>query len=168
MMGLKMKKIFFVILGFSLLFSNDLENKCLENKDYEACSKLTDKSSKRAFELYKKACDNDNFYACGILSNMYFGGKAVKKDNSRARAYAKISCENKVASGCFVLSVLYGVQFAEFGKKGDLVAGIGYYEKATDVMGLACKYKKSYDDYCQHEINFKKTYQNLKTLYGGF
>ncbi|MDY5556913.1 hypothetical protein [Helicobacter sp.] len=164
-----MKKVFFTLLGATLLVCSEIEQKCLEDKNYEACSKLTDKSSKRAFGLYKKACEDNNFYTCSIVANMYFEGKAVKKDNSRARAYAKISCENKVASGCYALAVLYGVSFAQLTKEGKELLGMSEFAKAKDTMGLACKYKKPYDgDYCQDEINFKKTYQRFKTLYGGF
>ena len=73
---------------------------------FSACSKpsTTVEDSAEA-KQYRQACDNGDTAACANLGNMYFQGRGVKQDNTKAVELFHRACQGKDKKNCGVLGL---------------------------------------------------------------
>ena len=83
---------------------------------------------KKAFDIYKKACDGGESSSCTEMANMYNNGKGVEKNYKKANELYKIACDDYDFEACRELATNY--------KNGD---GIRQdYKKAAELYQKAC------------------------------
>ena len=56
--------------------------------------------SKKAAQLYAKACDMGNGGGCYKLGNLYAQGRGVKEDKNAAEKYLKKACDMEPELAC--------------------------------------------------------------------
>ena len=93
-------------------------------KDYEQGIAFYDnKDYDKAFESFKKACDDGNMRACHNLGVMYEKGNGVEKNEQKAVELYKKVCDGGEMFGCHNLGVMYtngnGVE-KDFSKAAEL------------------------------------------------
>ena len=67
-----------------------------DNKEYD-----------KAFESFKKACDDGNMRACHNLGVMYEKGNGVEKNEQKAVELYKKACDGGEMLGCRGLDIIY-------------------------------------------------------------
>lgn len=125
----------------------ELAKKAYEQKDY-----------KKAFELYKKSCDNMDFAGCYWSGLLYYTGEGVEKDYNTANNFFEKACNGGYVKSCHVLASNY---YRGEGVNKDIKMAISLFEKAcnSDNMvscnmlgisyhngeGVKQSYKKAFD-----------------------
>ena len=128
-----MKKVVVLLVCAVVLLVGDksgIESSFGAKKDYEQGIAFYDnKDYDKAFESFKKACDDGNMRACHNLGVMYEKGNGVEKNEQKAVELYKKVCDGGEMFGCHNLGVMYtngnGVE-KDFGKAAEL------FKKACD------------------------------------
>lgn len=84
---------------------------------------------KKAAELYKIGCDDNEPGSCSALGMLYFKGNGVKQSHKSAFELFKKSCKNIGATGCFYLAHAYK---EGIGTRQDFKLAKEYFGKACD------------------------------------
>ena len=73
---------------------------------------------KKASNIYKMECDEDNFTSCSILGNMHINSQGVDNDHFKAKEYFTKACDNDEQEGCVGIGKLHlsGVSARKDGK----------------------------------------------------
>lgn len=124
-----MKKSLLVLSTLLVLFGSG----CVR----EPQAPYSDGSTKSEYvAIYKKDCDLNDGRGCASLAVLYWHGRGVKKDHTKAELYFTKACELNNGNGCARAG-----QFFDYGStmKKDLSKAIGYYHKACDLNnGIGC------------------------------
>ncbi|WP_216657436.1 tetratricopeptide repeat protein [Helicobacter pylori] len=112
-------------------YAKDLVNRGKESYDKQ--------NFKKAFRLYKKACDLNNGRGCSELGMLYWSEKGVKRDKDnyiKAFQFFSKACDLQYAEGCTRLGISY---YNGEGVELDYIKAIQYYKKACDLNnGWGC------------------------------
>lgn len=97
------------------------------------------KNIPEAFRLYHRACDLDDFRACGILAGYYASGSGIAQDAERAFPLAVKACDGNEGAGCSVAGLIVGN--GTYGQRKDPARAAQLLEKACTLKnGTGCLY----------------------------
>ena len=98
-----------VLVGYVVLDKSGIELPSFgAKKDYEQGIAFYDnKDYDKAFESFKKACDDGNMRACHNLGVMYEYAIGVEKDFGKAAELFKKACDGGEMNGCRNLDTIY-------------------------------------------------------------
>jgi len=132
-----MKKLLLILLFVATLFAT--EHGKTNDKDLQLA--LQGKYSE-AFKGFKKRCELNDGYACGMVAYFYNKGFGVKKDIKEAIKYYKKGCSLNDSDSCTILGYYY--YKGEVVKK-DLKKAITLLKKACIELKNknACNYLKN-------------------------
>ncbi|MBZ7983944.1 tetratricopeptide repeat protein [Campylobacter sp. RM12647] len=91
-------------------FANFCEVKYTQCDDFE-------KLYERAFNLYEKQCNNNDYSSCYFLANMYLNGVSTDIDEEKALELYKYACNNNDNKSCYEVSQLYENKSLEYLRK---------------------------------------------------
>lgn len=118
---------------------------CLELADRLYTGVDTPKNVSEAFRLLQRACDLNNFKACGMLAGFYFAGEDIAPDRARAFRLAVKACDGNAASGCTVAAFI--LTMGAGGQPQNQARAALLLQKACDLkLAIGCQYLgKAYD-----------------------
>jgi len=131
-----MKKLLLTTLFISSLFA---EHGKTDDKDLQLA--LQGKYNE-AFQGFKKRCDLNDGYACGMAGYFYNKGFGVKEDIKKAIQYYKKGCSLNDSDSCTFLGYFY---YKGDVVKKDLKKAIKFLKKACNELKSkdACNYLKN-------------------------
>lgn len=86
--------------------------------------------SKKAAQLYAKACDMDDEAGCSNLGFAYENGRGARQDYAKASEFYAKACDMGNGGGCYNLGNLYA---QGLGVKEDANTAENYFKKACDM-----------------------------------
>ena len=95
----KMLKIFFI--GFIIYIVSNIEIRVPKEKLNSLDINL------KTEKIYKKKCEKGDFSYCYELGSMYYFAKKTSINQEKAKKYLELSCNNKIANGCYILGIMY-------------------------------------------------------------